>query len=87
VAVSVILWAMPSDTDFGAGGWILRFAAPLAAILLSIYLLRTPKDASLRERLAALPPTPDIICPFCSTPLVSGTGERWCCPGCNVVRY
>jgi len=87
VAVSVILWEMPSDTDLGAGGWILRIVAPLAAILLFIYLVRTPKDPSLRERLAALPPTPDIVCPFCTTPLVSGMGTRWSCPGCSVVRY
>lgn len=87
VAVSVILWGVPSDSDLGASGWILRMAAPLAAILLFIFLLRTPGDASLRERLAALPATADVVCPFCSAPLVSGTGERWSCPACNVVRY
>jgi hypothetical protein len=87
VAVSVILWGMPSDNELGAGGRILRIAAPLAAVLLLIYLLRTPGDTSLQERLAALPPTADVVCPFCSTPLVSGTGERWSCPACNVVRY
>ena len=87
IAISAIFWAIPADSDFGASGWAFRIAAPVAAVLLFIYLLRSPKDPSLRERLAALPPTPDIICPFCSTPLVSGTGERWSCPGCNVVRY
>ena len=86
IAVSVILWGT-TDTGLGAEGWILRLAAPLAAILLFIYLLRTPRDASLRARLAALAPTPDIVCPFCATPLVSGTGERWSCPTCSAVRY
>ncbi len=85
-AVSVLLWAMPSENDLGAGGWTLRIAAPLAAILLFAYLLRAPNDPSLRERLAALPPTADVVCPFCSTALVSG-GARWSCPGCEVVRY
>jgi hypothetical protein len=87
IVISAIFWAVPADSDFGAGGCAFRIAAPAAAILVFIYLQRTPKSPSLRERLATLPPTPDIICPFCSTPLVSGTGERWCCPGCNVVRY
>ena len=43
------------DNDLGAGGWTLRIAAPLAAILLFAYLLRAPNDPSLRERLAATP--------------------------------
>ena len=87
VAVSVISWEVPSDADLGVVGWILRIAAPVCSILLFIYLLRTPKEPSLRERLAAIPPAADAVCPFCSTPLVAGTGTRWSCPGCNAVRY
>ncbi len=87
VAVSVILWEFPFDTGLGAGGWILRIAAPVAAILLLVYLVRSAKGSSLRERLAAIPPAADAVCPFCATPLVAGTGTRWSCPACNAVRY
>jgi hypothetical protein len=87
VAVSVILWAAPADMGLGATGWILRIAAPAAAILLLLYLFRSQREPSLRERLAAIPPAMDSICPFCATPLHVGTGSRWSCPGCQVVRY
>jgi len=87
VAVSVILWGLPSDADFGVIGWILRIAAPAAAIALLIYLLRSPAQPSLRENLAAIPPASDAVCPFCSTPLIAATGTHWSCPACNVVRY
>jgi hypothetical protein len=84
VAVSVILWAVPSVNP-GAGGWILRIAAPAVGIALFLYLQRAPKTTSLRARLAAIPPAADAVCPFCSTPLLAGT--RWSCPGCGIVRY
>jgi len=85
VAVSVVLWALPSNAELGASGWILRFAAPAAAVALFVYLLRVPSTTSLRERLAAIPPATDAVCPFCSTPLLAG--PRWSCPGCGTVRY
>ena len=87
VAVSVILWAMPVNRGFGVEGWFFRIAAPSAAVFIFIYFLRAQTAPSLRERLAAIPPAADVVCPFCSTPLVSGTGTRWSCPGCNAVRY
>jgi hypothetical protein len=87
VVVSVVLWATPAGAGFGVEGWLLRIAAPAAAIFLFIYLLRVPREPSLRERLTAIPPAADAVCPFCSTPLVAGTGQRWSCPGCNAVRY
>jgi hypothetical protein len=87
IAVSVILWEIPSEGDFGIGGWVLRLAAPAAATLLLNYLLRAPTERSLPERLAAVPAAADMACPFCSTPLVAGTGTRWSCPACNAVRH
>jgi len=86
IAVSVVFWAVPGDPDFGVGTWVFRIVAPAGAILLLVHLLRTPREPSLRERLAAIPPAADAICPFCSTPLVTGTGTRWSCPACNAVR-
>jgi len=85
VAVSAVLWAMPSDANFGLEGWALRIASTAAAILLLVHLLRGPKGPSLRERLATIEPAADAICPFCATPLLAGT--RWSCPQCGVVRY
>ena len=57
VGASAILWEIPSDGDFGAVGWILRIAAPAAAILLLIHLLGALKQPSLRQKLAEIPPT------------------------------
>ncbi len=87
IAISVILWEAPFDPDLGSTGWILRVAAPAATIWLLTYLLRSPKEPSLRERLAAIPPASDAVCPFCSTPLICGSGPRWSCPACSAVRY
>lgn len=86
VAVSVILWETP-DLENGVTAWVLRFAAAAATIWLLIYLVRSPKEASLRDRLAAIPPAADDICPFCATPLLCGSATRWSCPSCNAVRY
>jgi hypothetical protein len=86
IAVSLGLWAAP-DLEPRVTAWILRIAAPSAAIWLLMYLLRTPKGPSLRERLAAIPAAADAICPFCATPLICGSGTRWSCPACSAVRY
>jgi hypothetical protein len=85
IAVSVILWGSP-DFEPGATVWILRISGPAAAIWLLSHLLRTPKGPTLRERLAAIPPAADAICPFCATPLICGSA-RWSCPACKAVRY
>jgi hypothetical protein len=66
--------------------WIFRMAPLAGATALLIHLLKTPKDPSLTERLAAIPPAADAICPFCSTPLIAGDGSRWSCPACGAVR-
>jgi hypothetical protein len=84
IFVSVIFWATPAPPDFVVGGWVIRVSFPLAAILLLRHLLRTPRDLSLKEQLATVPPASEAICPFCTTPLVGG--DRWSCPGCGVIR-
>jgi hypothetical protein len=66
---------------------MVRIAAPVAAVLLFVRLRRSRTPFSLRRKLRSIPPAADTICPFCSIPLVSGTGERWSCPSCSVVRY
>jgi hypothetical protein len=85
--LAAAFWVSPVDGDFVVGSWIFRIAAPIAAIVLFIYLVRSAGEPSLRERLAAIPPAADAVCPFCRTALVSGTSSRWSCPDCGVVRY
>jgi len=87
VSASVAFWAVPVDSEFAIGSWIVRIAAPAGAILLFVGLLRAPKALSLRKNLASIPPAADTVCPFCSIPLVPGTRERLSCPTCNIVRY
>jgi hypothetical protein len=77
---SVLFWGLPVDSEFVFGSWIGRLVAPAGAIFLVIRLLRTATPLSLR-------PTADTVCPFCSIPLVAGTGNRWSCPACNAVQY
>jgi hypothetical protein len=86
---SAAFWAAPveGDPDSVLISWGLRIAAPAGAILVFVHLLRTPRDTSLREKLAAIPPAADAVCPFCNTPLMTGSSARWSCPGCGVVRY
>jgi hypothetical protein len=87
IGVAVLFWAVPVGEEFAVGSWICRMAAPAGAIFLFMRLMRGAKPFSLRNKLASIPPTADIVCPFCSVPLVAGTGDRWSCPACNAVRY
>jgi hypothetical protein len=87
--MSAAFWVAPVDSDpeLMIIGWMLRVAAPLGAVLLFVHLLRTPKEPSLRQRLAAIEPASDAVCPFCGTPLIAGAGTRWSCTGCGALRY
>lgn len=78
-------WAEPVAPDAATASWLFRLGMPLAALLGLIYLLRSPKDASLKEKLATVQPAADTTCPFCNTPMIGGT--RWSCPACHAVRY
>lgn len=87
IALSLLMWALPVDTNFEMLAWGLRVAAPAGGILLLFDLLRTPKDPSLRRNLATIAPATDSVCPFCQTPLFARSGARWTCPQCGAVRY
>jgi hypothetical protein len=87
ILASVAFWSIPPDTELRDVLWIMRIAPTVGAILLLVHLLRTPKEPSLRQRLAAIPAADDTVCPFCGTPLVPSTGTRWSCPGCGVERW
>ena len=83
--LAFLLWVEPLDPDILIFGWVVRIAAPLGAILTLNHLLRTPKDPSLKERLATIAPATDTVCPFCgSTMIVLASGCS--CPTCGIQR-
>jgi hypothetical protein len=77
-------WTMPLAPDELIMGWVFRVGAPIAALLTLWHLLRTPKDPSLQEKLAAIPPASDTTCPFCASNLLLLSQAS--CPRCGVVR-
>jgi hypothetical protein len=87
IGASVLFWSRPVDSELAIGSWICRIAAPAGATVFLMRAFRGANPFSLRKKLKSIPPTADTICPFCSVPLVVGTGDRWSCPACNVVRY
>jgi hypothetical protein len=81
--LSVACWLgtpTPDVVDWGA-----RIVLPLVTAFFLLRLVRALKRPSLREGLSTVEPATDVVCPFCSTPLIVGT--RWSCPACGVVRY
>jgi hypothetical protein len=72
----------PDDLVFG---WVVRLAAPIGALLTLRHLLRTPKDPSFQEKLAAIPPASDTTCPFCASNLLVLSSQT-SCPACGVLR-
>jgi len=82
---SVALWGMPVDPDSVAIFWIIRFAAPLGAVLTLVHLFRTKKEPTLESRLAAIQPAADTACPFCGAQLLI-LASQCSCPVCGVVR-
>ncbi len=87
ILIAFGFWTIPVDPDASAFYWGFRLVPLAGTVALLIHLMVTEKEPSLRQRLAAIPPAADVTCPFCSTPLVAGTGPRWSCPGCSVERY
>lgn len=77
-------WAMPLTPDELIMGWVFRVTAPIGALLTLRHLLRTAKDPSLSEKLAAVPPASDTICPFCASNLLLLSQAT--CPNCGAVR-
>lgn len=82
---SSIFWFPPEANNDAV--WVFRVVPLAGATALLIHLLKTPKDPSLKERLAAIPPATDVTCPFCATPLVASSDGPWTCPACHSVRY
>jgi hypothetical protein len=70
VLFAAVSWAMPVTAGFVAGSWIFRIAMPVGAILTLVHLLRTPKEPTLKARLANLPPAADTESPFCGAQLL-----------------
>jgi hypothetical protein len=85
LVVAIASWVSPPPSDFLVRGWLIRAGASIGAILTLVHLLRTRKDPSLKERLAAITPASDTVCPFCGSALLL-LSSQCCCPGCGVVR-
>ncbi len=85
--LSGMFWATPIDASVSILGWLLRVGPLVGAAALLFQLLHTPSEPSLRERLAAIPPASDSVCPFCGTPLIAGSHVHWSCPACGAERW
>lgn len=83
--LSALFWTTRIDASVGILGWLLRVGPLCGAGALLYQLLRYPKQPSIRDYLATIPPASDTTCPFCTTPLFAGA--RWSCPSCGAVRY
>ena len=91
ILLSGVLWLTPIGSNPGLSNtgliWLVRIAPAAGATVLLVHLLRSSAEPSLKERLAEIQPAVDVICPFCSTPLIASTGDPWTCPACSCVRY
>jgi hypothetical protein len=85
VFLAVVFWIVPIEPDTMAVFWVFRIAAPVGAVLVLRHLLRTPKEPTLKARLATIPPAPDTVCPFCGGQLLV-LGSQCSCPVCGAVR-
>jgi hypothetical protein len=85
VLVAFIFWADSPEPDAVAVFWTGRIAAPVGAALLLWHLLRTPKEPTLKARLATIPHAANTVCPFCGAQLLV-LGSQCSCPACGVVR-
>ena len=78
IVLTGILWLEPETPK------AVRVIFTTLSVLLVMYLLRSPKEKALKEKLAAVLPATDSICPFCQAPMVNG--PQWSCTVCGVVR-
>jgi hypothetical protein len=85
LVLTALFWAVSPEPDMLITLWILRVGAPIGALLVLVHLKRTPKDPSLKENLAAMPPASDTVCPFCGTALLI-LSSQCSCPACGILR-
>jgi len=85
VIFAATFWIMPVEPDAVAVFWGLRIAGPVGVVLLLRHLLQTPKEPTLKARLATIQPAADTVCPFCGAQLLV-LGSQCSCPVCGVVR-
>jgi len=84
--LTAAVWAVSPEPDEPlVFHWAIRVALPLGAILTLVHLLRTSKDLSLQEKLAAIPPASDTVCPCCGATLLLLSSQA-SCPSCGILR-
>jgi hypothetical protein len=85
LTLSMVFWAVPVMPDAVIFSWSMRVGTLIGAVLLLIHLLRTPKEASLKELLSTVATATDTVCPFCGAQmLMLSSGCN--CPNCGVIR-
>jgi len=85
LVLAIASWVSPPPSDFLIMGWVIRVGASIGAILTLVHLLRTPKNPSLKQRLADIPPASDTVCPFCGSALLM-LSSQCCCAACGILR-
>ena len=83
--LGVVVWMIPWTPHDRIFEWLMRVGLPIGALLTLVHILRAPTGPSLKEKLAALAPTSDTVCPFCGSALLL-LSSRGSCPVCGVVR-
>ena len=85
VILAAIFWTIHITPDIRIYGWLMRIGTPIGAVLILVHILRTRVGPSLKEKLAAISPASDTICPFCGSALLL-LSSQGSCPRCGVVR-
>jgi hypothetical protein len=83
---SVYFLIVPGIAEDAPIFWIFGVFSPAGAVAMAIHLaLWKPDEPGYKERLRAVPPADEVICPFCSTAMVDEFFECHC-PSCGVRR-
>lgn len=85
VILGVAVWMIPLTAHDWIFEWVMRVVMPVFAIFTLVHILRVPQGPSLKEKLAAVAPAVDTVCPFCGSALLV-LSSRGSCPRCGVVR-
>ena len=85
VILGVAVWMIPLTAHDWIFEWVMRVAVPVFAIFTLVHISRVPQGPSLKEKLAAVAPASDTVCPFCGTALLL-LSSQGSCPRCGVVR-
>ena len=78
-----IFWLLSMNSDPGDPWSLFAIGGGAVAVVCFLLWVWQPRDPSLRERLARVPPANDTDCPYCNSPL---DWSSWQCPRCGIAR-